>query len=120
MKYLWTTLQVNDMERSLKFYRDLLGLPINRRFSTGPNSEICFLGEGETKLELICSTEAEIDQQLEGISIGFQIDSIDRKMSYFIEKGIGIHSGPFKPNEHVEFFYIMDPDGLKVQFVMNS
>ena len=45
MKFVWTTIQVADLDRSLAFYHDLLGLPVAERFQAGPN-EIAMLGEG--------------------------------------------------------------------------
>ena len=53
MKFCWTTLSVNNMEESLKFYHEIIGLPVDRRFKMGPEAEIAFLGDGETKLELM-------------------------------------------------------------------
>lgn len=32
---------------------------------------------------------------------------------------IDIHSGPFQPNPHTKFIYLLDPNGLKVQLVEN-
>ena len=52
MKFCWSTLTVNNLEESLKFYQEIIGLPIDRRFKAGPGVEIAFLGDGETKLEL--------------------------------------------------------------------
>ena len=45
--------------------------------------------------------------------------SVDEMMNFVKEKGIVVESGPFQPNPHVKFFYIMDPNGLKIQFVEN-
>ncbi|NLK05931.1 MAG: VOC family protein, partial [Spirochaetales bacterium] len=28
-----------------------------------------------------------------------------------------IYAGPFSPNPYVRFFYILDPNGVKIQFV---
>ncbi len=28
MKFCWTTLRVSDFDKSLRFYRDLIGLPV--------------------------------------------------------------------------------------------
>ena len=55
MKFLWTTILVNDMDESLKFYEEIAGLKPVDRFQAGPGMEIAFLGEGETKIELICN-----------------------------------------------------------------
>ncbi len=40
MELCWVTLHVSDMERSLTFYNGVLGLPVTRRFSPAPGTEI--------------------------------------------------------------------------------
>jgi len=40
MELCWITLHVSDMERSLTFYNGVLGLPVTRRFSPAPGTEI--------------------------------------------------------------------------------
>jgi len=119
MKFCWTTLTVADMERSLAFYRDTLGLPLDRRYTAGPGIEIAFLGEGETKLELICNQNIRDIRIGEHISVGFGVESADEAMEQLAAKGVALHSGPFQPNPHIRFFFVLDPDGLKVQLVEN-
>ncbi len=46
MKFCWCTITVKDMEESLKFYQEVVGLKLNRRFEAGPGVEIAFLGDG--------------------------------------------------------------------------
>jgi lactoylglutathione lyase len=117
MKFCWTTLMVKNMEDSLKFYQEIIGLNIDRRFNAGPEMEIAFLGDGETKVELICNKNVNDVNLGKDISIGFEVKSVDEMMNFVKEKGIDIHSGPFQPNPHVKYFFVEDPNGLKVQFV---
>ncbi len=119
MKFCWSTLMVKDLEESLRFYKDIVGLNVIRRFNAGPGMEIVFLGEGETKIELICDENLKEVSFGHSISLGFEVNSVDEMMSFVVEKGIDILSGPFQPNEHSKFFYILDPNGLKIQFVEN-
>ncbi len=119
MKFCWTTLMVNNMEESLKFYQEIVGLEIERRFNAGPGTEITFLGDGETKVELICNEKNNGVNLGEDISLGFEVKSVEAMMANLKEKGIAIHSGPFQPNPHTKFFYVLDPNGLKIQFVEN-
>ena len=119
MKFCWTTISVNDLEESLKFYQEVVGLKIDRRFKTGPDGEIAFLGDGETKVELMfngANDKADIGQD---ISLGFEVSSVDEMMDLVKKKGIPVHSGPFQPNPHIKFFFVEDPNGLKIQFVEN-
>lgn len=43
MKFCWSTLKVKDMEESLKFYKEIVGLSEEQRFNAGPDTEIVFL-----------------------------------------------------------------------------
>ncbi|WP_017413804.1 VOC family protein [Clostridium tunisiense] len=119
MKFCWSTLKVKNMEESLKFYEEILNLKVNRRFNAGPGIEIAFLGDGETKIELICDKNNEDINVGKDISWGFQVDSVDKMISFLKEKGIAIADGPIQPNPHTKFFYVIDPNGLKIQFVEN-
>nr|QFU78442.1 Lactoylglutathione lyase [uncultured bacterium] len=117
MKFCWVTFTVKDMEESLRFYQEIVGLTIDKRFEAGPGVEIAFLGNGETKVELICNKDIKEISIGSNISLGFEVDSVDDMMAFVKERGIAIHSGPFQPNPNIGFFYVLDPNGLKMQFV---
>ena len=119
MSFCWSTIEVNDLEESLEFYQEIVGLKLNRRFEAGPESEIAFLGAGETEIELIDHEESDEVDIGQDISLGFEVDSLDEKLEFIKEKGIPIHSGPVQPNPNIKFFFIQDPNGLKIQFVEN-
>lgn len=119
MKFCWCTVMVKNMEESLKFYEGVLELKINRRFESAPGVEIAFLGGGETQVELICNKALGKIEIGKDISLGFEVDSLTERMAFIKENGIPIHSGPFQPNPYVKFFYVLDPNGLKIQFVEN-
>lgn len=116
MKFNWCTITVNDMDESLAFYRDIVGLPVSRRFSDRPGVDICFLGDGETKVELICEAGRTAAENPEGVSLGFMVPSLDEMMAFVQKKGIGIESGPLQPNPHIRFIFVRDPNGVSVQF----
>lgn len=118
MKFCWCTIHVINMEESLKFYQEIAGLKLERRFPAGPGIEIAFLGDGETKVELMTSEKNKKPDIGQDISIGFETASLDKMMALVQEKGIKIN-GPFQPNPNVKFFYIQDPSGLNIQFVEN-
>lgn len=108
---------VKNMEESLEFYNEIVGLSINRRLQAGQGVEIAFLGDGETKVELICNESIKEIDIGKDISLGFEVNSVDEMMQFVNKKKVDIHSGPFQPNPNTKFFYVLDPNGLKIQFV---
>ena len=117
MGFCWTTINVNSMDESLDFYENIVGLKLERRSSMGPDMELAFLGDGETKLELIYDKSIVPLNIGSDVSLGFTTPSIENKLTFLKEKGIGTHSGPFQPAPHIKFFFIQDPNGLRIQFV---
>jgi len=119
MKFCWITIYVSNMERSLQFYTEIVGLSIDRTIQASPTMQIAFLGKGETKVELICNTAQQHPTHGNDISVGFEVESLDRMIEILKEKKIAITSGPLQPNPHIKFLYVQDPDGVKIQFVEN-
>ncbi len=119
MKFCWSTIEVNNMEESLKFYQEVVGLTMNQRYEGSPGVEIAFLGAGETKVELVYKAANSKVNIGPDISLGFEVNSVDEMMAFVKGKGLAIHSGPFQPNPYVKFFFVSDPNGLKIQFVEN-
>ncbi|MEI6346808.1 MAG: VOC family protein [Bacteroidota bacterium] len=117
MRYCWTTLYVKNMVESLRFYQDVIGLQLNRISKISPEFELAFLGSGETQVELIYDQSKELDYTNSMISLGFQTESLEVLIEKLNQKGISVLAGPIQPNPSLRFFYILDPNGIKVQFI---
>lgn len=105
---------VKDMDASLKFYTEVIGLELADRIIAMPGLEIAFLGTGETQIELVCNADSQNAAVGDAASWGFEVDSLDDALKLVKEKGIPIHSGPvIHPN--VKYFFIQDPNGMKIQ-----
>ena len=118
MNFCWTTLHVSNMEQSLNFYHNLLGLPISS-IHDNPHGQVVMLGEGDTKLELLCVNGEKEVVVNNYVSVGFTVESLDKTRDYLVENGIEIIRGPVSPNPHLQFMFIKDPDGCEVQLVEN-
>lgn len=76
MKFCWTTLRVSDFDKSLRFYRDLIGLPVAECSSHG-GASIAMLGpEDGPKIELLYEADAPLQGQGDGISLGFEVGDL--------------------------------------------
>ncbi|AIQ15198.1 VOC family protein [Paenibacillus durus] len=115
----WITLRVRDLEVSLNFYHGILKLPVQRRFESR-GRQIAMLGtDGQPKVELIQGSEPVLKAEC-GVSIGFEVESLDEAMEYLKSEGIPTVRGPVAPNPRLRFFYILDPDGFEVQLAEHS
>lgn len=116
MTFLWTTIQVADLDRSLAFYHDLLGLPLQERFQ-GTGREIAMLGTAEgTKLELICGGNPPPVPPAPGLSLGLGPENMAQQLERLRQAGYSIPV-PVSPNPSLRFYFIPDPDGYTVQLV---
>ena len=101
----------------VRFYQEVVGLPMSSRYPVGPDTEIAFLGDGATKVELICyknQPEAVIGN---GVALGFKMASVPEKFADMEGGGIPAVSQIIESNPHVHFFFATDPEGLKAQFI---
>jgi len=105
------------MSESIQFYKEIVGLPVMNQIPAGPDTQITFLGAGDTQVELIYHTGRQDVTFGRDISIGFEVPSIDELMVLLNEKGIDIKAGPLQPNPFMKFLFIEDPNGVRIQFV---
>ncbi len=127
MRILHTMLRVGDLERSVKFYQDVLGMRLLR---TSENSEykysLAFLGyDDEDKsavLELTYNwgvSEYELGTAYGHIAIG--VDDIYATCEAVKSAGgkVTREPGPVKGGKTVIAF-VEDPDGYKIEFIENK
>jgi lactoylglutathione lyase len=118
MNFCWITLNVNNMEESLKFYHKIIVLKVLERFNLGEETEIVMLGETNgTKVELIYNKNKNVSVQSHDISIGFQVKSLDETIELFKNKDIQIKRGPVSPMPSIRFLFIDDPNGIEIQII---
>ena len=110
MRYAHTTIIVSDIEKSIKFYEEVAGITIRNRFSAGVKT-LAFLSE----IELI-QDENEKPYSGSGISLGFAVENVEEYMEKMNSMGYQT-TDIISPNPKTKFFYVNDPDGLKIQLI---
>lgn len=119
MNLCWVTIKVLDMDKSLAFYQQTLGLSLNNRVEIGGGHELAFLNAGTVQLELSSSPETKNIDLGQDISIGLEVDSVEKWMNDLKDKEVEVISDIVSPNPSIKFFLIKDLNGLTIQFVEN-
>lgn len=117
MQFIFATVHVKDLEDSIRFYEQTVGLRLIRRFFGGPGIDIAFLADGPAELELICDKNAGCPVHGTDLSLGFLTEDLDQAMRDMEMQGVAIAAGPFQPNPSARFFFIEDPNGVRVQII---
>lgn len=117
MKFNFATIHVKDLETSIRFYEEVIGMKLARRFPAGPDTEIAFMAEGFAEIELICVKGAEASTYGDGVSFGLSVEDLDAAMEHMKKMGVEITAGPMQPNPNTRFFFIHDPDGVNLEII---
>ncbi|MBM7834797.1 VOC family protein [Clostridium sardiniense] len=121
MNFCWSTLTVSDIEKSSKFYKDIIGLKEIRTLRPNEEMTIIFLKDNHNfNLELIENKKNDEEKIFKGITLAFRVDSLDESIEDMKNKNIDIVRGPIKVFKDTKFFFIKDPDGLEIQIVESN
>ncbi len=110
-------LNVRDLEKSLTFYRDALGLTETRRFEPPDKSfKLVFLGDGETthRLELTWLREHAEPYSLgdNEFHLAFVVDDYAAAFARHKEMGCICYENPA-----MGIYFIEDPDGYWLEII---
>ena len=112
MQNMITMVMVSDMDRSVRFYRDTLGLKL--RFQSPDWTEF---DAGSSTLALhgggVPAPPPEKERYAGRASIGFGVENVDKVFEELKSKGVRVVMPPTqRPSEGVRLAVVLDPDGL--------
>jgi lactoylglutathione lyase len=119
-KLLHTRMRVNDMEETLRFYRDVLGLSVVDRKKSPRGSDLAFLSVSNSdELIELCSFPAsgKVQVQEDLVHLAFEVDNLDQMIAYLKEKGIPITDGPTVTSSGSRFCFIDAPDRYEIELI---
>lgn len=119
-KYLHTRFRVSDMEKSVIFYRDILGMKLTEQKTSPRGSELVFLNFPGMNCELeLCSFPdsgtVEIPEDL--VHLAFEVDDLEVCMQKLEAAGVPITEGPTKSSNGNRFIFTEDPDKYEIELI---
>jgi lactoylglutathione lyase len=123
-KLLHTRYRLDDLERSVKFYKDVLGLLEVRRHKSPRGSELVFLKapESEELIELCHFPNAgPVQVQPDLTHLAFEVDSLEEFGKHLGALGLKYSDGPtMRADGSGGFAFIDAPEGYEIELIQIS
>ncbi|MBC7992971.1 MAG: VOC family protein [Rhizobacter sp.] len=121
MKYLHTMVRVTDIEQSLKFYRDALGLQVlSRRDNDKGRFTLVFLaapGDTEAQVELTHNWDPEVYTGGRNFGhLAYQVDNIYAHCQRLMEHGVTIS----RPPRDGRMAFVRSPDQISIELLQKG
>jgi lactoylglutathione lyase len=118
MKYLHTMVRVTDIEQSLRFYRDALGLELlSRRDNEAGRFTLVFLaapGDHSAQVELTYNWDPEIYGGGRNFGhLAYAVDDIYATCQRLIEHGVTIN----RPPRDGRMAFVRSPDNISIELL---
>ena len=119
-KLLHTRYRVNDLERTVKFYKDVLGLEELRRHKSPRGSELAFLkaSQSEELIEL-CYFPASgpVQVQPDLTHLAFEVESLEAFGKHLETLGLKYSDGPHLKEDGGGIAFIDAPEGYEIELI---
>src|SRR5438045_5828623 len=113
-KLLHTRYRVNDLEKTVKFYKEVLGLEETRRHKSPRGSELVFMkAPGSEELIELCHYPASgpVHVQPDLTHLAFQVDSLQDFGKHLQSLGLKYSDGPHVKTDGGGIAFIDAPEG---------
>src|SRR5262249_21227144 len=119
-KLLHTRYRVNDLERTIKFYKDVLGLEEVRRHKSPRGSELAFLKapQSDETIELCYfPSSGPVQVQPDLTHLAFEVDSLAEFEQHLTQCGLKYSDGPHIKENGGGFAFIDAPEGYEIELI---
>ena len=119
-KLLHTRYRVNDLEKTVCFYRDVLGLREISRHKSPRGSELVFLKAPGSEEEIeLCSYPASGPVQVppDLTHLCFEVDDLEGFARELEKKGVKLSDGPVTSSSGSAFAFVDAPEGYEIELM---
>jgi lactoylglutathione lyase len=125
MRFLHTSITVRNMEESLAFYTEMLGLQFERRRTIPENhAEIAFVHDpiSGARVELThWDGKEQFDPGEQLDHLAFEVDELDRVLMRMRTKGVRVAKEPYRlSGGSSRIAFILDPNDVWIELIEHS
>ncbi|MEM9227209.1 MAG: VOC family protein [Verrucomicrobiota bacterium] len=121
-KLLHTRMRVNDLDATVTFYKDILGLEEIDRKESPRGSKLVFLQtpNSEELLEITYYPDSgPVKVQEDLMHLAFEVESMDAFAEHIAKLGLSFSDGPTKSSSGV-FAFIDAPEGYEIELIQRG
>jgi len=120
VKLLHTRMRVSDLDQTIQFYTNVLGLEVLERKTSPRGSQLAFLKvpNSDELIELTSfppSGPVKVQEDL--VHLAFQVASLDETVASLNAMGVKVTDGPTRTSSGSRFIFIDAPDGYEVELI---
>jgi lactoylglutathione lyase len=122
-KFLHARMRVNDLERTVRFYEDALGLKVTSRRVSPRGAQVAFLSMPGTDADLeICQlpNSPPVQVQPDLMHLAFEVADLAAFTAELARKGYPLTDGPTRTSSGSLLAFIDAPEGYEIEFIQRK
>lgn len=122
-KLLHTRYRVTDLEKTVAFYKDVLGLEEIRRHTSGRGSQLVFFKAPGSEEEIELCKFDESGPVVVGpdlTHLAFEVDDMEKFAQHAKAKGYPLSDGPHPNDRGGSIAFIDAPEGYEIELIQRA
>jgi lactoylglutathione lyase len=122
-KLLHTRYRVTDLEKTVAFYEEVLGLKEIRRHTSGRGSQLVFLKAPESEEEIELCKFDQSGPVIVGpdlTHLAFEVDDLDKFARQAAAKGYPLSDGPHRTERGDAIAFVDAPEGYEIELIQRA
>ena len=122
-KLLHTRYRVRDLDKTVSFYKDVLGLEETSRHTSGRGSQLVFFKAPASDEEIeICKFDESGPVQVgpDLTHLAFEVEDLEKFAAEAAAKGYPLSDGPHKSSSGSVIAFIDAPEGYEIELIQRA
>ena len=122
-KLLHTRMRVNDLERTVKFYEEILGLRVGRRHTSPRGAQLAFIRTPNSDEEIeLCQLpdSPPVQVQPDLMHLAFEVEDLGKFAAEIAKKGQKLSDGPTKTSSGSVIGFLDAPEGYEIELIQRA
>jgi lactoylglutathione lyase len=119
-KFLHTRMRVNDLDRTVRFYEEALGLKVARRHTSPRGAQLAFLSVPNSDEEIeLCqlANSPSVQVQPDLMHLAFEVENLEQFAAGLQKKGFALSDGPTLTGNGSIIAFIDAPEGYEIELI---